>query len=122
MNETVHYRGKMQFLKKMDGEDIEKQCKRILNDLISQGYHVNIKEFDSYQDALQYGLVDNQYIVIGEDLYCIIAKRYISENNIFNVIDNNDGTFDYEIKYFDSYLNHTYGFDEILRKSFEQCQ
>ena len=122
MNEMVHYRGKLQLLKKLDGENIEKQCERILNDLILQGHQVNVKEFDSYQEAIQYGLVDNEFIVIGDDLYCIVAKRYISEKNIFEVTDNNDGTFDYEIKYFDSYLNHIYGFDEILRQSFEQCQ
>lgn len=106
------------FLKKFDGEDLEKQCERILNTFISEGYAVNLDEFDSYQEIIQYGLFDNVFIVIGDDLYRIVVKRYISENNIFNVTDNGDGTFDYEIKYFDSYLNHIYGFDEILRKSF----
>lgn len=122
MNEMVHYRGKLQLLKKLDGENIEGQCERMLNDLISQGYQVNVKEFDSFQEAIQYGLVDNKFIVIGDDLYRILAKQYISENNIFELTDNNDGTFDYEIKYFDSYLNHMYGFDDILRQSFKKCQ
>ena len=121
MNEVVHYRGRLQLLKKSDGEDLEEQCKRIFNELVSGRYDVNINEFDSYQETIQYGLVDNEFIVIGDNLYRIIAKRYISENTIFNVTDNGDGTFDYEIKYFDSYLNHMYGFDEILRQSFDKC-
>lgn len=118
MNEMVHYRGKLHFLKKLDGEDLEEQCKRIFNELVSGRYDVNINEFNLYKEAIQYGLVDNEFIVIGDDLFMIVTKRYISENNIFNVTDNGDGTFDYEIKYFDSYLNHMYGFDEILRQSF----
>lgn len=122
MNETVHYRGKLQLLKKLDGENLEKQCERILNDFVLQGNQLSLKEFDSYQETIQYGLIDNEFIIIGDDLYRILAKRYISENNIFEVTDNNDGTFDYEIKYFDSYLNHMYGFDDILRQSFEKCQ
>ena len=98
MSEIVHYTGKITPVGKLLNETLEEQCKRILaehNYFELNGY------CDSWREMLYEELYERYVIACGE-VYKVIEKNNKNmDYDIFNAHDNEDGTIDYEVMYYD---------------------
>lgn len=112
MSEVVHYKGKLEYLNKLPNETLEEQCKRILieNEFINP---VSSMCFEYSELLLDYFY--NEYIIYGEDLFKVISQEDVDSDNIFIVKNNGDGTYDYEVMYY----NGGCGLSEALGYGFE---
>lgn len=93
MSETVYYKGKLKEVKRFDGESIEEQCKRLLHGETLHSY------MDSYQEMLQDEYYQ-QYVVYDDILYSVEKESLDPDEEIFNAIENEDGSINFEIKYY----------------------
>ncbi|MDP4159789.1 MAG: hypothetical protein Q8911_08515 [Bacillota bacterium] len=108
MSETVHYRGTLTVVERSVNETLEEQCKRIL------GY----PELESYHDSFQEQLLHENYhaYVIHDDVLYFVEKQDIDpDEDICRVEKNSNGTFDFEVKYY----NGGCSFDEAIQEAFE---
>lgn len=73
---------------------MEELCKRILNvDEIDEWY-------DSYEEQLTSEEYD-KYIINKGELYKVVSMNDIDEcQSEFNITENQDGTFDYSVRYY----------------------
>lgn len=114
MSEVVHYEGKIQLIAKFPNETLEEQCKRILNNF----GHMEIHSYcDSWADMIYEELYD-QYIIIDDDLYCVVSQNEYSENDVYNISDNKDGTYNYEVMYY----NGGCSFTDAISRAFEKSK
>lgn len=91
MSETVHYKGVLEKINKKNGESLEEQCKRLLNDI----------ELDSYYDSYQEKITElNGYYVYDNDLYKVHASELNPYDNIFTAKRNSLDNISFEVKYY----------------------
>ena len=120
MSKTVHYKGKLKLIEKFpnETETIEEQCKRILEedniDISSCAFY-----FDNYEEILLlYDQLYNKYVIANGNLYKVLSKQEIEEYEMFNINDNKDGAYDYEVMYY----NGGMGLDEAIEESFKNME
>jgi len=110
MSETVHYKGTLTEVYRLENETLEEQCKRVLW----------VEEFnDDYYDSFQEMLLDQsyeRYIVHNDILYSVTRQELNTEDSLFNMSKNEDGDFDFEVRYY----NGGCGFDEAIERAFER--
>ena len=109
MSETVHYRGTLTVVERLKNETIEEQCKRILNGA----------ELDIYNDSYQEQLMDDNYeklVIRGGVLYSVEKKDIEQDQDIFTMTENENGTFDFEVRYY----NGGCSFDEAMEYAFNK--
>lgn len=112
MSETVHYKGKLRIVDKLPNEGLEEQCKRLLKaDEIT-------KYYSSYQEMFEDTLHDT-YVISDENIYEVVKKNRIEyDDSIFILNENTDGTYDYEVMYY----NGGCGFTEAIAYSFKNLK
>ena len=101
MSETVHYKGKIELIKKERYEGLEDVCERVLRE---EGYgEPELRYYDTCEEMM-YCKLHEKYIIFDDNVYKIISKTNIEEHEIFDIKDNNDGTYDYEIMHCNNYM------------------
>lgn len=99
MSEVAHYTGKIKLIEKLRNETLEEQCKRIL---MQHDY----TELDSYCDSwkeMLYEEMYERYVIANDNLYEVVEKKDKKyDTDIFNVSDNKDGSYNYEVMFYDS--------------------
>lgn len=108
MSETVHYRGTLKQAIKLEGENLEEQCKRILK----------VKALKAYADSYEEMLLDKFYkeYVVRDNILYIVDKREIdTDEDIFSMHEDENGVLNFEVKYY----NGGCSFDEAIEEAFE---
>lgn len=118
MNETVHYKGKLKKVEIQNESNLNDYCKGLCQQL-------NIEENDYWKKYSNGNyielLTDNkdEYIFIKGELYEILSKEYHDlEEEIANLSINDDGTYDYEVRYY----NGGAGFNEMIEECFDRLK
>ena len=96
MSEEVHYKGKIKLVPKLENEDLEQQCYRILKDS-------GIDELPSYCDTWVEMMMDemyDEYVIHDTNLYEILFKKDVNQSDVFNAYELPDGTIGYEVAYY----------------------
>lgn len=96
MSETVHYKGKLAKVEILQNETIEDTCKRICE---KEG----ITELPEYTSDFRECIFDtlyDKYIEIDGELYKFIENKEIGDFDIFDMHQNNDGTFDFDVMFY----------------------
>lgn len=106
MSETVHYRGTLTVVERLESETLEEQCKRILEGKELESYH------DSHEDMLR-DIGYKQYL-IRDDIIYDVKKKEIGEDDMFIITEGKDGTLNFEV----SYYNGGCSFDEAMEYAF----
>lgn len=110
MSETAHYKGKLKKLEIPTGMDRQEFCKSILqkNNCYEDLYDGDYEEYlrDTFYE---------KYAFVNNDIFEVLSQKEIGDYDIFEVHDNNDGTYDYEVMYYDGGCS----FDEALEYAFE---
>lgn len=108
MSETVHYRGTLKEIKKLDNESLEEQCKRLL------GY----KDLESYSESYQEELLSEhykKYVAHDDVLYLVDMGCVDTDEDIFHLRKDKNGSINFEVKYY----NGGCGFNEAIELAFE---
>lgn len=111
MSETVHYRGTLTEVEKLENEILEKQCMRLLNNVELPSC------YDSYQEMLEDEYY-NHYVVHDDILYSINKKSIDLDQDIFNSHKNEDGSINFEVRYY----NGGCGFDEAIEEALNNME
>ena len=98
MSEVVRYTGKIKLVEKLQNESLEEQCKRIL----MQHKYTELSSYcDSWIEMLYEEMYDN-YVIVNDNLYEILEKNNKGyDTDIFNISENKDGSYDYEVMFYD---------------------
>jgi hypothetical protein len=111
LSETVHYKGVLKKVEKQEGEQLEEQCKRLLED----------KELPSYFDSYQEWLLDQFYqeIIIQNGVVYRVEKEDVDPyGDIFNASLQSNGEIEFEVRYY----NGGCGFDEAIEEAMENIK
>lgn len=106
MSETVHYKGKLKQLEKLENETLEEQCKRLLDNQELESY------YDSYREMLLSEYY-NQFLDHNGILFSVTRECINPHEDIFRSSKNEDGTIDFEVKYY----NGGCGFSEAIEEA-----
>lgn len=95
MSEEVHYKGKIKLVPKLENEDLEQQCHRVLKEN-------GINKLESYCDTWIEMMYEhyNTYIIHDSNLYEVLSKEDVDETDVFNAYSLPDGTIGYEVAYY----------------------
>ena len=107
MSETVHYRGTLTVVERLNNESLEEQCKRLMENC----------ELDIWNHSYQEKLMDDNYegYVIREDILYSVDKKDIGyDEDIFIITDGENGKLNFEVKYY----NGGCSFDEAVEYAF----
>ena len=115
MSEMVHYTGKITPVGKLPNETLEEQCKRIL----AKYNYLDLNTYcDSWREMLCEELYE-RYVIAGGELYKVVEKNYKDmDEDIFNAHENEDGTIDYEVMYY----NGGCSFNEAIEYALEDMK
>lgn len=106
MSETVHYKGVLKQIERYEGEPLEEQCKRLLEN----------KDLPSYFDSYAEYLIDENYqkITIQNGIVYRVEKEEVDpDSDIFKASINDQGEIEYEVRYY----NGGCGFDEAIEEA-----
>lgn len=113
MSQTETHVGKLKLVPKLENEDLELQCKRLLNNEPLYEY------CDTYEEMLEGSrLYGCKYIISKTDIYEIIEDYSCEGDDIFNANKNSDGT----ISYVTSFYNGGCSFSEALGYCLEDME
>jgi len=106
MSETVHYKGTLTVVERLEGETLEEQCKRLMEGC----------ELDSWNSSYQEQLMDDGYekYVIHNDILYSVEKKDIGEDDCFSIVERKDGTLEFDVMYY----NGGCSFDEAIEYAF----
>jgi hypothetical protein len=112
MSETEHFKGKL--IKVELEESLEKTCEKILNEhgVKDNGY------FESIILLFEDFFYTKEYAIVDDVLYKLNFKRIEDEESIFTSEQNEDGSIDFEVKYY----NGGCGFNEALEEALENIK
>jgi len=96
MSKVKHVKGKMVLLPKED-ETLEFRCRSIC---ASEGHKLDFNIYDTY---LEYAVdeLNEQYMILGDDIYEIIDINRNLEDDFFTVIYEKDGIVHFETRFHD---------------------
>ncbi len=114
MSEVVRYKGKLKLVEKLNNETLEQQCKRILEE---NDKDITLDFYDSYEEMF-YDEFYKEYVIVENNIYHVESINNVYDNDIFLVHENNDGTFDYDVCYY----NGACSFDEAIGSAFESME
>jgi len=106
MSETVHYKGTLTVVERLEGETLEEQCKRLMEGC----------ELDSWNGSYKERLMDDEYekYVIHNDILYSVEKKDIGEYDCFSIVERKDGTLEFDVMYY----NGGCSFDEAIEYAF----
>lgn len=119
MSETVHYRGKLVEIEATDTHTVNSRAR-----LLCESFDIKEDVFwKKYYDGDYVNLLCNEkydeYVCANNRLFKIESKESIDlEEEIIDVFDNEDGTFNYEVKYY----NGGAGFEEVIEQAFNKLK
>lgn len=106
MSETVHYKGMMKLISKLEGETLEGQLRRLIGDV---GY----EDFDDLLEHVRYDM-DDEYFINGEDVYAV-TKEYVDPyKDLFNGTVKDDGAISFEVRYYNGGCSFSESLEEVL--------
>jgi hypothetical protein len=106
--------GKLKLMPKLENETLEDQCKRIYNEQFGQH---KTPWLDSFEEDLMDECYE-KFVIYNNDLYEVIQKKDMDYCDMFNLVDNNDGTYNFSL----SYYNGGYSFSEAIERAFENME
>ena len=111
MSETVHYRGTLKEVKRLEGENLSEQCKKLLGD----------KELPVYCDNYEEFILDEYYqkfTIQNGILYKIEKEEIDLDSDIFKASNGVNGEINFEVRYY----NGGCGFDEAIEEALKNIQ
>jgi hypothetical protein len=111
LSETVHYKGVLKKVERLEGEKLEDQCKRLLENKSLPTY------FDSYVEYL----LDERYheITIQNGVVYRVEKESVdSDGDIFRATTGDSGEIKFEVRYY----NGGCGFDEAIEEAIKNIE
>lgn len=109
MSETVQYKGILKKVERLEGETLEEQCKRFLENKALPSYH------DSYTEYLLDQYYQEMTIQKGI-LYRVEKERLDPEANMYNAHIQENGDIAFEVRYY----NGGCGFDEAIENAMKK--
>ena len=112
MSETVHFKGTMTEIIKLDNETLENQCKRILEEKPS------FEALEDYYDSHVEKLLDayyQEYAIYEDILFSVVKYSIENDGEIFRIERNGNGTLNFEVRYY----NGGCSFSEAIDYAFE---
>jgi hypothetical protein len=106
LSETVHYKGVLKKVERYEGETLEEQCKRLMDN----------KELPSYFDSYEEYFVDENYqkITIQNGVVYRVEKEEVDpDSDIFKARINENNDIEFEVRYY----NGGCGFDEAIEEA-----
>jgi len=91
MSETIHYKGTLTKVERLENESLEEQCKRLLNG----------KELDDCYDTYKEMLLNEfykQYYLYNDILY--LVNKIELYGDVFNASNGKNGEINFEIVYY----------------------
>lgn len=117
MSETVHYRGKLQEILPRQTRDLQYIAKELCDELGIEENNYWKKYHNKDYIELLCDTRYNEYLTINNRLFKIESQESVDlEEEIIKVFDNEDGTFNYEVKYY----NGGAGFEEVIEQAFNK--
>lgn len=110
MSSTVHYKGTLTKVDKLENEDLESQCKRLLGDAELEKWCDNYEEM--FLDKFY-----NEYVIYDNNIYKVERKELGHDMDIFNIHEKN-GKYEFEVMYY----NGGYGFSDAIAKAFKNLK
>lgn len=108
MSSTVHYKGILKKVERLEGESLEEQCKRLLENKELPSY------FDSYQEYLT-DLFYKSMVIHNDTIYKAEKEEIDPDNDIFNATLKDNGEIEFEVRYY----NGGCSFDEAIEEAFK---
>lgn len=93
MSETVHYKGILTIVERLENESLEGQCKRLLDNAELLDY------YDSYQEMIANDYYE-KYFVYNNVLYSIDKKDIDPDDDLFVASKINDKNIKFEVRYY----------------------
>ena len=111
MSETVHYKGKLIEIKRLNNESLEDLCERICKEK-------GVNELSTYNDTWADQITDSFWqdtVIVNDKLYKIQDKEYLdNEFDIYSASLNPDGTIDFDVMYYNGGCCFTEALEEAL--------
>jgi hypothetical protein len=111
VSETVHYKGVLKYVERNDGESLEEQCKRLLEN----------KEIPSYFDSYAEYFADEYYhkfTIQNGNLYSVEKEDVDPFYDMFNASITDNGDIKFEVRYY----NGGCGFDEAIEEALKRIK
>lgn len=96
MSDTVHFRGTLKEIVKLDNETLESQCERVLKEL-------RYKPLEEYYDSHEEKLLDvcyQEYVTYRNALYSVEKSSVEQDQDIFIMNEDMDGVINFEVRYY----------------------
>lgn len=109
MSETVHYKGTLIQVERLENETLEEQCKRLLNNA----------ELPSWCDSYQEMLMDEfyeKYIVHNGILYHVDKVDIDPDSDLFKASIGENGVINFEVRYYNGGCSFEEAIEEALDK------
>ena len=102
MNNLKHITGKLELIKKLENETLNEQCKRLVEEKYGK-HDLDKANYFGYIDVFMDGFYDS-HIIVDNNIYKVLKtdSEYKTAEK-FNIIDNLDGTYDFDVLYDGSY-------------------
>lgn len=109
MEETVHYKGVLKKVERLEGESLEEQCKRLLD---NKDLPFHLKSYQEYLVEKHYREMTIQNGVV----YRVEKEKGGSSEVMFDASQEANEEIAFELRYFDS----DYDFDAALEKAIKR--
>lgn len=113
MNNLKHITGKLKLIEKLENETLNEQCKRLVEEKYSK-HDLDKKNYVDYIDVFIDGFYDS-HIIVDNNIYQVLEtdEEYKTAEK-FNMIDNSDGTYDFDVLY-----DGRYDFEDAIEKALD---
>jgi len=111
MSKKVHYKGVLKPIKKLEGETLEDQCRRLSNITELPSY------YESYEEYLRYES-DRKMIIHKGVVYQAEVEIVDQDGDIFRAHINNNNEIEYEVRYY----NGGCGFNEAIEEAINRIK
>lgn len=108
MSEYVGYEGTLKLMQKLNGETLEEQCKRLVNDY----GEIDMCYYDTYEDALLDEFYD-EYYVHENNLYRVERDKYC-EQDIFRG-EREGNHIKFQVQYYDGGYSFNEALDRVMK-------
>lgn len=109
MSKYVGYTGTLKFMKKLNNETLEEQCKRIVNDLTDG--EIDMSYYDTFKDAL-FDEFYNKYYVHENDLYAVEREEYDGQD-IFKG-ERKNKNINFHVQYYNGGCSFSEALDKVM--------
>lgn len=114
MSRMEHYKGKLEYVNKLPNETLEEQCKRVMEE---DGRNIDLSwwRYDTVEELMR-GEYHYEYIIYNDNIFRVTTcNEIIGSESIYVINNNNDGTYNYEVMYY----NGGESFSEAIEEGFK---